>query len=712
MSQVVSSSKNQSSKRNSPKKIRLSLRKKLLFATVTTIFGLLGVEFILFLFGVQPIVAAEDPYVGFAGNVPLFVASNNDTNINEYRTADYKLRWFNDQRFPVKKSSKAYRIFSLGGSTTYGHPYKDDTSFSGWLREILPQVDKSKDWEVINCGGISYASYRAAKLMEELCELEPDLFIIYTGHNEFLEARTYSGLKETPTALLKLGSIASRTRTFSLVSKLTKSREASNDQSNQQGKSQNLLSAEVNTLLDSSIGPVAYHRDDEHRKQIVEHFAFNLQRMTHLARSKGAKVIFVTPASNLGDCSPFKSEIDSSLTGKAKQDWGTAYNQANQLYRQRDYKASLSLLNRTISLDSRNADSLYLRGRVLKLQGDYDGALKDFTRARDEDVCTLRAPSEIIEAVRKSSESLDVPLIDFEKWVRENSPDGIPGDSLFLDHVHGTIEAYRELAVQLIPAMKKLGALDSGALSEGTVQPSQIEAASRQVMNKVDSKEHGIALRNISKVYSWAGKKEDADRVALRALELTPDDADTIYQAANAYVRLGEVDKAIALYPKAAELQPEFAASVEASLGYAYGVKGDEDKNIEHYLKALDLDPNYSDIHYNIATIFEKRNELDKAEKHYLRAIAGIPNHVDAHFRLGLVFAKQQRWQQARDRLQAAVKINPTLIEPRLYLGKVLIDLGENNSALEQFRWILAREPNHQEALKDIQRLKRSGDSQ
>ena len=51
-------------------------------------------------------------------------------------------------------------------------------------------------------------------LMEELAQYEPDLFVIYTGHNEFLEGRTYAGLKEIPAAVRGLGGLLSRTRTY------------------------------------------------------------------------------------------------------------------------------------------------------------------------------------------------------------------------------------------------------------------------------------------------------------------------------------------------------------------------------------------------------------------------------------------------------------------------------------------------------------------
>ncbi len=39
------------------------------------------------------------------------------------------------------------------------------------MREFLPTIDEVKNWEVINAGGISYASYRVANVMEELSQL-------------------------------------------------------------------------------------------------------------------------------------------------------------------------------------------------------------------------------------------------------------------------------------------------------------------------------------------------------------------------------------------------------------------------------------------------------------------------------------------------------------------------------------------------------------
>ena len=96
------------------------------------------------------------------------------------------------------------------------------TSFCGWLRELLPVADPNQKWELINAGGISYASYRVAALTEELVEYEPDVLIVYCGQNEFLERRTYSGIIDMPESVRGLGAILSRTRIYSGISRLVK----------------------------------------------------------------------------------------------------------------------------------------------------------------------------------------------------------------------------------------------------------------------------------------------------------------------------------------------------------------------------------------------------------------------------------------------------------------------------------------------------------
>ncbi len=84
----------------------------------------------LALFGVQPALQNQDPFVGFASHAPLFVSSTGANGEQLMTTAPNKKDFFNRQSFPRQKAPNTYRIFTLGGSTTYGRPYDDSTSFS------------------------------------------------------------------------------------------------------------------------------------------------------------------------------------------------------------------------------------------------------------------------------------------------------------------------------------------------------------------------------------------------------------------------------------------------------------------------------------------------------------------------------------------------------------------------------------------------------
>src|SRR5688572_18920113 len=100
----------------------LPVWKKLVFALVAVGLCLALLEGGLALLGVQPVLVAEDPFVGFAASVPLFVKESPDAAGRQMVTAANKRGLFNLQRFADPKPAGAYRIFCLGGSTTYGHP--------------------------------------------------------------------------------------------------------------------------------------------------------------------------------------------------------------------------------------------------------------------------------------------------------------------------------------------------------------------------------------------------------------------------------------------------------------------------------------------------------------------------------------------------------------------------------------------------------------
>ena len=567
--------------------------------------------------GVRPILYDEDPYVGFSSNVPLFVehpAGSQTVMV----TGRNKLAWFNSQHFLKQKPNGAFRIFCLGGSTTYGRPYDDATSFAGWLREFLPAADPSKQWEVVNAGGISYASYRVAKLMEELVRYEPDLFIVYTGHNEFLERRTYGSLFEAPAAVDRLRGPLGRTRTYSLIRRLVRSGVSS--PTSGRDRSAFELPEEVDTLLDQSVGPEAYTRDDDTAEQILRHFRFNLRRMIEIAASAGADVILVTPASNLRDSSPFKSEAIVSLTPDERGEFERLFQAATDAFDGGDAAAALQALDQAQRIDARFAGLQFLRGRVLLELSRPEEAKAAFLSARDEDVCPLRALSATIQAVRAAAVEADVPLVDFVELVGRTAENGLPGSDLFLDHVHPTIAGHRLLAEVLVETMHAEG-LVSPDSSWGPATRDQIAA---RIEAGLDSHKQGIALRNLAKVLGWAGKLEEAARLAQQAVELIPDDAEAQFEAGISAEDRNDLAVAELHYRRARELAPHLV-QVSINLGVVLARQERLVEAADEFLAGLQIDPQSAVLYANLARVKALEGDFPAAVSHQQAAVRYAP---------------------------------------------------------------------------------------
>ncbi len=425
----------------------------MLFHLITTVIVLLLLalgELVLRLCVPAPAIDLYDPYVSFSGLRPLFVL---DSTEGRFETAEERLAAFRHQSFAATKDPETFRIFCLGGSTVQGRPYSVETSFTTWLELNLRAARPEADYEVVNCGGISYASYRLVPIMRELLEHEPDLFIIYTGHNEYLEDRTYRRMKRAPRTLIRLHWMMLKLRSYSLAERFLSRRRARDAGAERSPKT--VLPTKVQTKLDSQNGLESYHRDEVWRQGTIEHFSRNLETMVRMSRIAGVPVILLNPVSNLKDCPPFKSESRTDLSKSqmrrvaelreraGKLDWGDTY-------------GKIRLLEQAAALDNRHAGLLFLLGRCYAHIGRSAEAKKWFVLAKEEDVCPLRILEPMHKAIREVAAQYRVPLVDAKSLIEECTEDGIPGDEWLLDHAHPSIEGHQLIAEALYQVLEDM----------------------------------------------------------------------------------------------------------------------------------------------------------------------------------------------------------------------------------------------------------------
>ncbi len=657
---------------------RFSIRTKLALAVASPLVAFSLCEGVLYLAGVRPLSLTEDPYVGFASTQPLFVESRTESGEKRMVTNPAKLTHFNLQSFPAEKAPGTFRIFSVGGSTAYGHPWRDPVSFSGWLRELLPKADPGRTWEVINAGGISYASYREAMLIAELIRYQPDLFLVYSGHNEFLEERTYRSTTDIPVAVRELSAFLDHTRTYSALRRLLrKSRpEQGTPAAGAASKTAFSMAGEVDDVLAKTIGPTSYVRDDSLRAHVLDHYGVSLARMAKLAHSVGAEVIFLTTPGNEKDCSPFKSESAPGLTAGDAGRIAAWKSRADSLA---GAPAAARVFHDSIvALDPRNAGLLYAAGKNAYAAGDFARAKAFYQKALDEDICPLRAltpmRSMVLETARaNAAQALDWAAILEAKSARE-AGNNVLGEPDFVDHVHLSIDDYRLLALAVIGKMSALGMARTGPGWDESAQgnPAVTEVAAR-VMARMGPKELGEGLHNLAKVVNWAGKHEDAARIAERALATDSQGLEAIWSS--------------------------------LFVGAARERQGREAEAVPHYRRAIRLDPGNPMSHHYLAEALLRLGAREEAAAEFSAVVDKDPGDAEAQAKLGMLLVSLGRPTEAVPHLRGALARFPDRADLRTALGEALLKSGNPGEAESGFRQALERNPRDAHAILGLARI-------
>ena len=583
--------------------MHISTRRKVVFAMILLGGFLVSAETLLGLCGVRSPAEMRDPYLGFCTTSPLFNPTQKDGRAF-FETAGSKLPYFNPQSFPQVKPPRTRRVFCLGGSTTFGRPYDDRTSYVSWLRESLHDLDSSHDWEVINAGGISYASYRLLNIAEEIIRYEPDLVIIHTGHNEFLEKRTYPPQITGSTIVTKGGAWLSRSRIVGLFDSLIVTnflspfsfpRDAAATRGLIQVNAESGLKQEVDTILDHSVGPDAYRLETLQVDQVVNHFEQNLVGIIKLSRSAGADVLLVTPVSNLRDFSPFKSQHAKPLKTAEVERWIQSYLASKDAYQNGDLEHAEQMLKLCEVIDSERADLQYLKGKIHFDRGEVVESKRCFESAVNLDVCPLRATSDLQRVVRQVATEWDVPLADLAETLESHCEDThghtILGDDYFLDHVHPKVSTHGMIAEAILETMRIAGDLECSDVELDEV----VNRVGFRIQQNIDQSLQAQALTNLAQVLSWAGKQSEAAPLALKAIEIQVEigsyNPDALFYAATQYAAVGQDATAIDLLEQ-----------------------------------VLVLDANYHEARWRLAALLYDQEEFIRSIEHYRIAVASKPN--------------------------------------------------------------------------------------
>lgn len=549
---------------------------------------------------------------------------------------------------PAQKSEGTYRIFVLGESAAMGDP-NPSYGCARMLERMLAAEYPGARFEVVNAGMVAINSHVILPIARDVARLEPDAFVIYMGNNEVVGPygpgtafHTFS----SHLGMIRAGIALRGTRSGQMLERLLRfpSREA--DRTARWNGMQQFLDHRMAA-------------DDPRLADACRHFERNVRDIAVAGTDAGAQVVLCTVAVNLRTSPPFG-----------------ATDEANAAFRE---------------------------AQQLEAAGRYDEARARYARARDLDTLRFRADGQINAAIRRvaSDPSRRITLVDAEELFAKSAAHGIPGDDLFLEHVHMNFHGNFVLAAAMRDALAgQFPASIADRRSPGTrltetdcARLLAFTAWSRFALDEdvyrrlgtppftfqLDHEARSAAMaRDLEARRESAGQAglAEARRACMAAIERAPEDWVLHQDVGNLLIEAGDFSGAIDQFKRVFSLIPHAQESYHRD-AFALAQQGKAAEAIALILThnpdrprdAADVYAKLSSVLIDRAIALGQQGRRLDALACFRQALTLNPNDADAHYNLAMALAGQGQWAEAIRHLERVLELDPDDAEARAALG-------------------------------------------
>jgi lysophospholipase L1-like esterase len=351
-------------------------------------------------------------------------------------------------RVAMPKPAGTFRIFALGGSTTFGlgvkHAYPE-------LVEEEVNARGGLHFEVINGGVPAAGSHRVFEVLKEAANFDPDLVLVYVGHNEFLEDVFFA-----PDSILgrqqRMKRFASR---FLIVRWLSDACDLSGwaHRSFRKAPLQRHFFGNTNFPLIRTL------------EQYQARLAFldsNLDLMVDYARAHHFRIVLMPEVANL--MAPPGDSVHGPGFLQADR-WSALMSEGQRCLARGDPAAAIAALQQAAVLDPDYAMTHFGIAQAMIATGDLGAARAELDRANALDRRGDRINGDIRETISAAALRSGIPLLDMQADLYGQRTDvhGPFGAKLFLDHCHPTEEGHRILARRILGFLSARGLIPGPA---------------------------------------------------------------------------------------------------------------------------------------------------------------------------------------------------------------------------------------------------------
>ncbi len=544
----------------------------------------------------------------------------------------------------VKKPENGLRLFVFGGSSAAGYPYFFNGAFSRMLKDRLIDMFPDRTVEIVNLAMPAVNSFTILDLAEDIIKYDPDMFLIYGGHNEFYGALG-SGSTESIASrrfFIKLYLKLQHLRVFQLLSNTISkiSNVFSPPATKEDTSNQTLMERMVKEQVIAYGSPLFL--------ETHETFKTNIEEIKQIAAENNISLYLGELVSNIADQPPFKSvsgnQVNDSLL--------TLLNEYSTLNRS---MAEMALK------DPGNALYLYSFAKALQLEGHKEQAKRLFYFAKDYDALRFRA-SEKINQILKSLASNQTTFVAVKKYFEEQSDFGLIGNNLMLEHLHPNVKGNFLVAKAFAESIQKT-TNKSGEIQSDTVYYKQIYLTAIDTIcanYRIKTLLAGWPFREKSKVdeviKSFKPKNLE-EKVALDFWQNRVSWFDAHKTMAVNYFNQKNYKASINEYHALAKGRP-FDNSVLNDLAYIYLANNNYQDALPVLKKSLAIKKTNFALRMT-GSIFLQKKQVDNSIPLLEEALEMDPKDTQAMYNLAGAYMLKKDYSKTREILERLLKINP-----------------------------------------------------
>lgn len=578
--------------------------------------------------------------------------------------------------FKVPKPPGTFRIFTLGGSTAVGYPYNNNASFSSFLRDRLRRIFPERKIEVINLGMTATNSFTVLDLARELPAYQPDLLLVYDGHNEF-----YGGLGVNSRGLL--GGSRGMTMLYlqMLHSRLFVLLRDTYDWLRSIIAGQGDSSARDVSIEVIATGQRVPYGSPVYREAELT-FKENLADLQSLCREHSIPLLLSSQVSNLRGQPPFASEESQSLSAGAKSEF-TAHQRAGKAsWEGHRWDTALAEYRAASALDSLHAGVHFAIARCLDVLGRNAEAHGEYIKARDYDELRFRTSSDFNDLIKESEDGTTVGTVDIEKLFSAYSPDSLIGNELILDHVHPNSFGYFLMAKGYAAAMRSRGILASADLwgRQDTINDRVLwderpvtELDERIAIQRTALLTSGWPFSEPSLSVPRVSPRDTLEQFARRVTEGGWGAGDAHWAAATLYEKIGDSRKLDAELRALISLDPT-KLEPYITLGKLFVAQNRLGEARTILERAIQVDPT-PDAFRLLGDIALRTGDAVHAVTWFQKAL-GVPRSPDDAaedgYRLAVAYIEDHQPDRAEFELRHVLSVRPSHHESILLLDKIL----------------------------------------